>query len=214
MVNVLIIAPQNVADIPTMISAEAGLRLVEYAQKEGHNVTTLFAIQAERFFLWLVSNLKKIDLVIYLGHGGKDTWYGNNLILPMMTVKEAAWMANKLTYTMSCLSGIELGPALIKNGAISYSGNTLPMLAAFPEPEHNYMEDFINVWMEEPKALLKGITAYEAYLIGVDSWSKLGATYKEHETDWENADWYIEAVEQNRDYHIFLGKKESTVNSK
>ena len=97
MANVLIIAPQNVGDIPTLISAEAALQLSQWAKDRGHEVIQLFAIQTERFFLWLVTSLRKeIDIVIYFGHGGENEWYGNNFLFPMLTTAEAQWMAGKI----------------------------------------------------------------------------------------------------------------------
>ena len=204
--KVLLINPVNIADIPTTISADAALRLQNFILQAGCQLTTLFGLQAERILMWTATR-RRFDFIIYFGHGAPAKWYGSNLLFPMLTKGEAHWVRGAICYTMSCSSGAELGPLMVKKGARAFIGNTAPMYAAFPEVEHNYLADFVAAWQVEPKALLQGTNVQQAYILGLQRWDSLIRIYRSNINTWNNADWYLEAAMQNRMFHILLGDK-------
>lgn len=205
--TVIIVAPHM--DLPTTFSAEAAFELADWLETHGVKYKMLYGVQANPYSFKFAIRLFKPKLICYYGHGTPSSLFGQwgN----MVTVESAYILGNQLVYTMACESAKELGKRVGElNG--NYFGSTQPMYGGFPEFEHNYLKDFIECWNIIPRYLLAGYTAEKALQAYKSRCSYYIDMYESMTDKWVNADWYADAMRENRDWYVFIGDIDTNIN--
>lgn len=205
MAKILVIAP--LMDIPTATSFDTASHLIEWAQARGHTVLTLTGSAALRPLLVFRMLAQNPDLVSYFGHGTENALIGSFIFYAMANPSVAPMFQETIVHTMACLSAVELGHAMIHAGSPAYFGADYYLLAAFPEPDHNYLADWKDYMTVIPKSLLDGEStgmAFERYRQRCTEYIQL---YTQNLSEWANADWYIQATQQNRDRYHLIGSQ-------
>jgi len=205
----LIIAPFH--DIPTRVSVDAALRLVSWAEEKGYAAALMYGWTAIRPVFWLAKGAEESGLIAYYGHGDEKhlcgflplTWCIDYLSVLDMT--NLAWGSGKIIYSMACEAGKKLGPMLVRLGAKAVFAATYSLYAFFPEIEHDYLEDWIDVMTVIPKALMEGKTAGEAYAKYKETWKKYLSLYASKKDEWANSDWYYGAGKVNMEQMRLFG---------
>jgi len=203
MSNVLVIAP--VFDLPTSISSQAVSSLLKFLIDRQVKHAVLVGAESNRAFFEITTRLRQYDAVFYYGHGNETSLLGTHFLLTMANLLNAGRFKNAIVYTMACLSGVRLGPAAIEQGARAYFGHETYYYAAFPEPEHNYMADWIEYVTEIPRALVNGKTCGEAFNLYKSKCTMFLQKYRT--SGFENGDWYASTLQKNRDYSRLVGDR-------
>lgn len=111
------------------------------------------------------------SLLVGCGHGNPDTWVGQYVekergYSTLMTTHNAGLMGGRVVYLLSCLTGRELGPAMVRLGAIAYTGYSDEFIWTVESPESPATDrlaaPFGNASTVFPKALVEGKTVREA----------------------------------------------------
>lgn len=166
--KLLIIAPLH--DPATFFSNEAVRRLVEWIDKEnvkryreGINLIkykVLSGIKASRLTIYLN---RDVDGVFFYGHGLDDRlgdlWIR---VLPLIDKRNIHWFKDKIIYTMSCLSGKELGKVAIEKTVKVYFGQTERFYGFIPSLRHPFFKDWYQLVNVIPKSLISGDQAFIA----------------------------------------------------
>lgn len=150
------------------------------------------------------------DIIIGVGHGDKDIFSGfhKSIILEVgkYNPKEVSGKVIKL---LSCLTGVELGPDLVQNGALAFMGYTDDYLwvcdadmAARPWADKMAATSLMPV-MDSLNALLDGKTCREALEIELEGYR----TNAETESD----ELIKSCLLFNRENAILLGSEEARV---
>lgn len=209
MPRVLVVASWH--DVPTTIAAYSAVQAAQKISGKGLPVTLLVGMSATRLPLWLTL-LQPYDMIIYSGHGTKNSWVGNDPVFRLIREDNADWLQGRIAVGVPvCLSASILGKLAVRKGAVSFFGSKDLMWAAFPEHEHNYMQDFIDCWQTIPLSLADGATTGEALREYREKCTSYIDTYRSMEGKWSLADWYADALEKNRDYYTLLGRTDATL---
>ncbi|MEM3905633.1 MAG: hypothetical protein QXQ95_08710 [Thermofilum sp.] len=211
MAKILVVASWH--DVPTTISAYSAVSVAEKLLSKGHEVDLAFGMSASRIPLMVYLSLKNYDMIVYSGHGTDNTWVGNDLLFGMISTDNVDVLRGRIAIGIPvCLSARVLGPEAVRKGALSFMGSKDLMWCAFPEVDHNYMEDFIDCWQTPVLEVADGATVKEAYDCYVEKCKSYLDLYESKIDVWHNADWYYEALEKNMEYYTVLGRLDSTIN--
>lgn len=167
-------------------------------------------------FAYVVANEPDALLICYMGHAGPDVLLGEDYfdveggIINVPTAGEAK--THILVALPACLSAQQLGPAAVQAGAAAYVGSQADMNAAFPEAEHDYMSDWFDYTLTFYKSLVSalnsGSSVQDAVAKAVTDYQNRCTYYMDYYTSnldtWPNADFYLVATKQNRDYVVSL----------
>lgn len=205
MAKILVIAP--LMDIPTATSFNTATHLVEWARAQGHTVLTLAGSTALRPLLIYQMLAQNPDIVSYFGHGTENALIGSFIFYAMANPSVAPMFKETIVHTMACLSALELGQAIVQAGSPAYFGADYYLLAAFPEPDHNYLADWQDYMTVIPKSLLGGEPTGVAFERYKRRCSEYIQRYTQKLSEWANADWYIQATKQNRDRYHLIGSQ-------
>lgn len=213
--------------LPTQLSCAMMDEVEKMIKGFGWEVVRLRGLQNIRvLFSQALAQNSDATVVIYAGHGssvgvcGEEVLFGlDGLTITscaMQTLNNAAQLKDRIVVALpACETAQQLGPAVVKNGAKAYVGSTVPMFAAFQESEHNYMQDWFDYTLEFYRSLIGSLTAGKSVKEAVDS--ALAAyqkrctyymdLYKKNLAIWHNADYYLMAAKQNRDFVVGLFKQ-------
>jgi len=153
------------------------------------------------------------DIIIGVGHGGEDVFTGQNEAVILEVSKYAPReVKDKVIKLLSCQTGVELGPDLVKNGCAAFMGYTDDYvwvmdsdLASTPWSDEMAATSLMPV-IDGLNALLDGKTAREALDIELEGYSR-NAEAEEDEL--------IKAcLEFNRDNAILLGDEGTTIRAR
>jgi len=207
----------------TLVTSISAQNLSEWAKKRGLSPIEMVGTSANRLRVKRVMNyvqkdLPKPALFVYMGHGYPDSLVGfepgimNHRKLRMV-VKDINddLFCESIVHTIACYSVRELGPSMIKKGAVAYFGSTVPMLVGDFEKDKAYLPDFVDVFTTIPKQLIAGATCSEAYKRYIDRCSYYIEQY-ENKPNLHNVDFYIDAMKKNRDDYHMLGNGNAKVN--
>jgi len=145
-------------------------KVKSFAEKKNFTVLDLKNNRAKRKHL--ESMLKKQDpsLVFLNGHGGSNSVAGqDNEILVSVGDNEDIF-DGRVVYSLSCCSGRELGPALVKNGTKAFIGYREDFIFSYDEkcctrPEQDMVADkFLDPSNQVIISLLKGHEPKESCL--------------------------------------------------
>jgi len=197
---ILIFTPH--VDVPTTISFDAASRLAEVCERGGVPFRLVYGLRVSGVaFRWKVYWYDP-PLIVYFGHGREDRLLGS--YGGMVTVRDVELLRGRVTYTMACKSGRVLGRKVAEEGGV-YFGSEDNMFAGFPEVDHDYMGDFIDTWLVIPISLISGLRTGEAYRRYIERCTYYVRLYERMIGEWDNADWYAEAMERNRDGYRLYG---------
>lgn len=151
------------------------------------------------------------DIVIGVGHGDKDAFCGHNEAIILEVGKyDPREVRGKVIKLLSCQTGVELGPDLIRNGATSFMGYRDDYiwvmdtdLASTPWADKEFAGKSLMPVIDGLNALLDGKTAGEAFQIELDGYSK-NAEVEEDEL-------IKSCLEFNHDNAVLLGNPEARV---
>jgi len=200
-----ILVAYSIDSIPTTVTAYAGDKLATILEEKGHNVTKLSGLMTNRLAFQLQMALKRADMICYLGHGTKDKLIGQlpmGLLVPMVSLANRGLLVASVVHTVACLSGAVLGRRSL---ARAYYGSTDYMFVAYPDAEHNWLEDFTDTWLTIPLFLSEGSTDYiKALNLYKEKCTKYIKEYEKH-PEWHNGDAYIHFLQRNRDgYTVYI----------
>lgn len=158
--KVLVIAPFH--DYATYLSTQAVKRLKKWMDKKGIDYDAPNPLFTSRTFINQYAQ-RGYDLVCYYGHGLTDRLGGGFIYLyPIFDINNIGLFKDSIIYTMSCLSGKELGRNAVKKGIKTYFGQTVKYFVFLPDFEYNYLEDWYELINMIPKALMSGSTTRRA----------------------------------------------------
>ena len=153
------------------------------------------------------------DIIIGCGHGGVDAFTGHNEAIILEVGKyDPREIKGKVIKLLSCQTGVELGPDLIRNGAAGFQGYTDDYvwvmdadLASTPWSDEMAATSLMPV-VDGLNALLDGKTSREAFSIELEGYTR-NAELEEDEL--------IKAcLEFNRDNAILLGDESAKVRAR
>ena len=153
------------------------------------------------------------DIIIGVGHGSEDSFCGHNEAVILEVGKyNPREVRGKVIKLISCLTGVELGPDLIKNGALSVAAYvddyvwvmdsdmaTTPWADALAATSLMPVVDGLN-------ALLDGKTAREAFDTELEGYTRNAAA--------EEDELVKSCLEFNRDNAVLLGIENSTIRAR
>jgi hypothetical protein len=183
----------------------------------GWDVVRLSGPQNVRdIFAYVVANEPDAVLICYMGHAGPDVLLGEDYydvqggIINVPSANEAK--ARILVALPACLSAQQLGPAVVQAGGTAYVGSQADMNAAFPEAEHDYMADWFDYTLTFYKSLVSslnsGASVEDAVARALTDYQNRCTYYMDYYTSnldiWPNADFYLVATQQNRDYVVSI----------
>lgn len=156
---------------------------------------------------------QQADIIIGMGHGGVDIFTGQNMGLILEVGRYSPReVKGKVIYLLSCQTGVELGPDLVRNGASSFLGFTDDYLWVMDA-------DLVATpWADEMAApclmpaidginrLLDGRTSKEAYDAQLDSYRKNALS--------EEDELIQSLVEFNMDNAVLLGDVGASVRAR
>lgn len=165
-------------DEVTSIVFEWAEEVIDHAKRLGYKVIDIKGSEAIR------KNVE--DALIYYdpkcffhyGHGEKDALFGQNYD-PIVSLKNASLLKERITYTMSCDSGGRLGHEIVKNGKSSFVGFKDKFLLPSSHIPARYLLPFKDSMNAFPKAILEGKTVGEAYDEAIATWTKRLEQYVE-----------------------------------
>lgn len=137
----------------------------------------LFAILVRRLPFKL--SAPQSDIIIGAGHGDKDAFTGQNEAILLEVGKyDPKEVEGKVIKLVSCQTGLELGPDLVRNGAASYAGYTDDYvwvmdadLASTPWSDDIAATSLMPV-VDSINALLDGKTSKEAFAIELEGYKR------------------------------------------
>ncbi len=148
---------------------------------------------------------------LYVRRNGKPCWSGNSTftgqneaVILEVGKYDPKEVKGKVIKLLSCQTGVELGPDLIKNGAASFAGYTDDFvwvcdsdLASTPWADKEFAGKCLMPVIDGLNALLDGKTAREAFAIELNGYSR---NAEEEEDELVKA-----CLEFNRDNAVLLG---------
>ena len=120
------------------------------------------------------------DIIIGAGHGDVDTFTGQNeAVLLEVGNYDPREVKGKVIKLLSCQTGVELGPDLVKNGCAAFMGYTDDYvwvmdsdLASTPWADKEFAGKCLMPVVDGLNALLDGKTAKEALNIELEGYSR------------------------------------------
>lgn len=136
-----------------------GIHVVDEAIRSGLSVSDLAAEEAEKGPVWASLRVDDPIFVTGSGHGNVDIFTGDSETA-IFTSTECDILSGRVVYLLSCLTAIELGPAIIDAGGIAYGGYKIPwtwMMTGVEDPYGDwYSEGFYRSSNEFPITLIHG----------------------------------------------------------
>lgn len=198
---------------PTQVSYAMADELEKVIQGFGWDVVRLRGPENIRLvFSYVLRYHPDAVLTAYMGHANPTMFMGEEIAGPgILAVDNVAEAKGHIIVGLpACLSAQQLGPATVRAGAKAFAGSMEEMYAAWSEQEHNYMADWFDYTLTFYKSLVglltAGKTVEEAMSKALADYrercSHFEQLYKQHLQDWPNADFYLHAVKQNRDFFV------------
>ena len=134
MTKVLIINPHyNDPALPYFECAPK--EVYEYLSGEGEDVAIIEEEATPEFLRDYILNHPEIEHIYGLGHGSKDTYTVVNTEPFLSTTKNLDLVKDRVISLLSCLTANDLGPAIVRAGAIAYFGYSEEVITfAVPTP--------------------------------------------------------------------------------
>jgi len=200
------VVSSNVEDSASKVAYKFAVIASEYLKYKNFEVKELFNLFSTRDFLFF-SLLKPANLFLYAGHGEEDKMVGFYFFRNLIDLGNVFWLKGRIVYSVSCLTAKKLGKEAVEKGTKAFLGYRDYVYVGFVHKDHNYMDDFIDTWLEPLKVIANNGTAKEAYNAYIQKCNYYIDLYQENLKKWENADWYLHAMKHNRDSFVLLGNE-------
>lgn len=152
--------------------------VIDYARQKGFwIISSLEREQANKEPIYSAMDEHDPESVFGFGHGNETTFTAD-AEQPIFTVDECNKLSGRITYLLSCLTAIHLGPAIIANGGRAYAGFDISWAwmtetGTDTDPYQDryargFWESANEVWI----ALLDGQTITEAAQRSVDKYNE------------------------------------------
>jgi len=198
--------------VATSVSAYFGDRIASALEEKGLEVLRFDTWKATRLLFQVQQFVRPADFIIYSGHGNRDRWYGSltmgGLIWPLVDLVNKGLLRDNLCYAIACRTNLDLGKGA---PARAYLGWKVDVYVALPMVERNYLEDFLDAFVQAPLALAEGKTAREAGQAYLARSMELKRLYDANLDRWPNADFYSMAVENNINGFEVLGDPDARI---
>lgn len=153
------------------------------------------------------------DIIIGMGHGEPDAFTGQNEVIILEVGKyDPKEVEGKVIKLLSCQTGRELGPDVIKNGALSFSGYTADYVWVMdadmvftPWADEMAAKSLMPV-MDSINALLDGETTQTAFDLELEGYSR--------NAELEEDDLIRSCLKFNRKNAILLGDAQARVRAR
>lgn len=96
--------------------------LVEFAKLKNHKVINKEGIDANYKIITNIIKKQNPDFIFFNGHGSPDIICGHKNEIIISSKKNPDILSNKITYSLSCASALNLGEIAIDKGAIAFIG--------------------------------------------------------------------------------------------
>jgi len=138
-----------------------------------------------------------------LSHGVKDAVISQDRTIDLLGKDNAMWMNGRFVYNVACLTGVELAPALIINGARAVYAFT-DVLTIMVDENLQIVEGFKEC-LTKPKHLLDGYSCQEVYNMTL-------AEYEKWINYWDEKDPTVaDVLRHDRDNFKLFGTGESRI---
>ncbi len=225
MANVLIISPP--VNSPVMaVSRLTATALYRVLKRQGHTVRRIRGPFVERGVIewWLKLTKRDEKLLCYFGHGLPSEMIGNEEyqkvpgFTPVLDIRNTSYLENCVVYSCSCWTGADLGLSA-EESAIAYMGFNRPVFVFFNKEDHDYMNDWINMFTVFPILVANGTSVRDSYAafrrkcndyisyynsVALDLNGDIGEQLKEGGKI-PNADYFLSRTINNRDGAMLFG---------
>lgn len=143
--------------------------VIEEASKKGFRVLDLKEKRANKKDFNSYIKRHKPRLVVFNGHGSKDTIAGHNNEVLIKAARNEKILSRKVVYARSCDAARNLGPKCIQKGTLAFIGYTRKYIFGYSQSKISRpLEDKLAKLFLEPSnlvpiSLLKGNTVENAY---------------------------------------------------
>ena len=205
----ILIAPNLIP--PTYLSYFLARKVLNLYRKNKIKIYEISGVLASRYFIPVFIKRTNAVYIIYMGHAFDKALCGESLFCDMVTVDDVYIFKDRIVIAMpACRSANDFGRAVVESGGIAYVGSTENMYAAFPESDHDYLDDWVDVFLTFYKSLI-----FKTVGGAVEDYKKKNTyyinLYRKNRDKWYNADWYEEAFRKNRDYVVVLGDENAKI---
>lgn len=189
----------------------------EEAIKQGIMLTELQKDQAVKAPVW--DTLAREDPIFVNGVGHGNTWvYTGDSLSIIFTTTECDILAGRIVYLLSCLTAIELGPAIIKAGGVAYGGYNIPWAWMTENDQIDpyiewHAEGFYRATNEFPIALIQGETVARARDRCIAEYNRWITIWETERTDDQYAADTIKWLIYDRDGLTVLGDLNALIRS-
>ena len=161
-----------------------------------------------------IKNNPDYNFISMTGHGSPSLYTAENEEI-VFNIENCGILSNKTTWAHSCLTGKQLGPAVIKKNGNAYTGFIIEWMWAYTEDEKGdfkypdpYDDPIAKMFFTSanmvPNTVLHGRTINEAYQASIEEYNHwIDTLFK---SDIENAGQLIGLLAVDRDGMILLSK--------
>jgi hypothetical protein len=147
-------------DLPTSYISTIADQLASEAQAMGHEVRVLRDYEATPDNLAYLIQSFQPELCFFSGHGGPGLFTSMNLTPLLVACTNDGILAGSGTFLISCLTGQELVPSIVKKGGLAAAGFTSEytwVVSPPYEPSTDpYWAPFKRMLIESSRELLRG----------------------------------------------------------
>jgi len=207
---VVIAAPAVIP--PTHLSFQIALGITEMFEKAGLQVRLLGGPVASRPSFIVALQDTEMDLAMYLGHGSPYALCMEDPFCKAgFNLSDTKYLRNKiLVAAPACEVGQFFAPKMIQQGGKAALASVEPMYAGFVEDENDYQADWHDYTLTLYRTMIKE-TVGDAFQAYQDRCAHFLELCTSNVGQWESADWYINAVRQNRDEFKLFGNAQARV---
>ena len=148
-----------VNDEPTLYAAYWVDRVLQEARNVGHQVRELSGSMVTQYGLMSSMEQYQPDMVILGGHGGPNVFTGAGMQVVLTGCINDEIMKGSQSMFISCLTGLQLVPSMVRKGSLAASGFTKEfvwMIDGSGSPARDkYAASFTRFWVESSKALFR-----------------------------------------------------------
>jgi len=148
-----------VNDEATLYAAYWTDRVLQEARSAGHQTSELSGSMVTSYGLLSSMEQYKPDMVILAGHGGPNVFTGAGMQVVLEGCINDGMMKGSQSMFISCLTGLQLVPSMVRKGSLAASGFTREfvwMIDGSGSPARDkYAASFTRFWVESSRALFK-----------------------------------------------------------
>jgi len=181
MTKVLIINPHYCDEALPYFEC-APKEVYEYLSEEGEDVAIIEDEATPEYLRDYILNHPEIEHIYGLGHGSKDTYTVVDGEPFLSTTLNLNLVKDRVISLLSCLTAKELGPAIVRAGAIAYFGYSEPVITAVvPTPcGSRFAVAPIVGDIEKEKSLHAKKDYEECYNDAISKWNEEIEYWREH----------------------------------